>query len=130
MSEGNRYARLAVFLLAALFALCVVVQTYLAGMAVLVDAEHWKAHTSFVHVFEFVPAAAFVLTFFGRVGGAVRWCSLVLFALVMLQYMTAHIGADAPYVSALHPVIAVAMFWLAAATAMRAYRAWRRGPRA
>ena len=98
-----------------LFAACIVIQFYLAGMAVLVNAEHWRDHTSFIHVFEFVPIAVFILTFFGRVRGLVRWLLAgVLYLLVMLQYMTAHIGADAPYVSALHPVIAIAMFWMAA----------------
>ncbi|NBD27544.1 DUF6220 domain-containing protein [Paenibacillus glycinis] len=128
MPEGNRFVRLAIFLLALLFAACIVIQVYLAGMAVLVNAKHWRDHASFIHVFEFVPVGVFVLTFFGRVRGLVRWFSLASYLLVMLQYMTAHIGADAPYVSALHPVIAIAMFWMAVVTARRAYRVWRGRP--
>ncbi|SFT19901.1 DUF6220 domain-containing protein [Paenibacillus sp. BC26] len=126
MPEGNRYLRLTIFLLAVLFAACIVIQVYIAGMATFIDGTHWSDHKNFVHIIEPVPLAIFVLSFFGRVRGAVRWIGLAMLVLVMAQYATAHLSDKLPYFSAAHPVIALILLWLAVYTVKRAYLIWRR----
>jgi hypothetical protein len=94
------------------FLLCVIVQVFLAGLAVFVTPVHWAQHTRFVHIFEFVPLLMLLLSAVGRLPVRLRWLSVALFALVFVQYFTANIGAYLPFVSALHPVVALILFWL------------------
>jgi hypothetical protein len=122
---GFAYIRLSLLLLSVLFAVCVITQVFLAGMALFVNPSHWKAHSMFIHYFEMLPIGMFILTFFGRVRGAVRWFSLVMIALIALQYATAHMSEVAPIFSALHPVFALLLFWISVVTVKRAYSVWR-----
>lgn len=94
------------------FALCVTVQVFIAGLAVFVTPVHWAQHTSFVHIFEFVPLIMLVVGVAGRLPVRLRWLSAALFVLVYAQYFTANIGGLAPLVAALHPVVALVIFGL------------------
>ncbi|RAP74451.1 DUF6220 domain-containing protein [Paenibacillus montanisoli] len=125
MPERNRPVRLAIVCLTALFAVSIAIQIYIAGMAVFIDAAHWKDHTNFVHIIELMPIAIFILSFFGRARGTVRWLPLAMFGLIILQYATAHLNAKLPYFSALHPLIAVILLWMSLYTLKHAYRLWR-----
>lgn len=111
-----RYLRFAFFLLAWIFALCIVIQVFIAGMAIFDDPENWRKHTSFVHLFEFVPIVMFILGFPARLSKVMIWGSLGLYALIFAQYATANLG------SALHPVIALILFWGSFAIARRSFR--------
>ncbi|QYR21229.1 hypothetical protein KZ483_26670 [Paenibacillus sp. sptzw28] len=122
---GFGYIRLSLLLLGFLFAVCVAIQVFLAGMALFVNPSHWKAHSTFIHYFEMLPVGMFILTYFGRVRGAVRWFSLVMTALIALQYATVHMSQVAPIFSALHPVFALLLFWTSVVTVKRAYAVWR-----
>ena len=42
--------------LAVIFSLCIIVQFFLAGMAVFVDSSNWMNHMIFVHLFGFSPS--------------------------------------------------------------------------
>ncbi|WP_308637771.1 DUF6220 domain-containing protein [Paenibacillus silvisoli] len=121
----NRPIRMAIVCLSALFAACIAIQIYLAGMAVFIDAGHWKDHKNFVHIIELMPIAVFILSFFCRAGGAVRWLPLAMFGLIIAQYATANLNAKLPYFAALHPLIAIILLWLSLITLKRAYRLWR-----
>jgi hypothetical protein len=109
--------------LAAVFALCVAAQVFIAGLAVFVTPVHWAQHTAFVHIFEFVPLLMLVVSAAGRLPAHLRWQSAALFALVYAQYFTANIGGLAPLVAALHPVVALVIFWLSLHLVQEARRA-------
>ena len=96
-----------------IFTLCVAAQVFIAGLAVFVAPAHWTQHTSFVHVFEFVPLLMLAISVVGRLPVRLRWLSAVLFALVYAQYFTANIRGLVPLVAARHPVVALVIFWLA-----------------
>jgi hypothetical protein len=98
--------------LAVVLALCVAAQVFVAGLAVFVTPVHWAQHTAFVHIFEFVPLLMLVVSAAGRLPARLRWQSAALFALVYAQYFTANICGLAPLVAALHPVVALVIFWL------------------
>lgn len=118
VSGGVKISRYLFALLAWLTVACVVLQTFLAGMAVFTDPIHWKHHTTFVHLFEFLPIILMILAFTGKLPNALRWQSAALFVLIFAQYFTAHF----PGAGAVHPVIALLLFWLALAVARQSLR--------
>ncbi|MBW7455434.1 DUF6220 domain-containing protein [Paenibacillus sepulcri] len=124
---GASYIRLALFLLAAVFAVCVVMQVFLAGMASFVDSSHWQDHRSFVHYFEMIPLAMLVLTFIGPTGRTIRFLGFGMVILIIMQYLTAHMGGRIPELAALHPVLALLLFWISMIAVKRAFSAWRSG---
>lgn len=124
-SSTNRrvpWTRQVFLALAVLFALCVATQVFLAGLAVFVTPVHWAQHTSFVHIFEFVPLIMLILSVVGRLPARLRWMSGGLFLLTYAQYFTANIRGQLPYVSALHPVVALLIFWLSLRAVQEARR--------
>lgn len=100
-----KYCRLAYSILAFVFLICIIVQVYLAGMALFGDSELWKYHRSFVPMFGSISLILFILGIVGKLNRTMIWGSLGLFVLISLQYITAlHIAG------ALHPVLALALF--------------------
>lgn len=101
--------------LAWVLVLCIAIQTLLAGLAVFSDARWWGSHVMFVRFFELVPLLMLVFAFAGKLRAVLKWHCAALLLLIVLQHATANVAA----VGALHPVIALVMFWLALATARR-----------
>lgn len=112
-SRLNNQAQLSqrVFLILAwVFAISIVVQTFIAGLALFSNYSYWTYHTSFVVWFQFIPIIMLALSFVGNMPKPIRWKSAGLFILIVpLQYANVHI----PGLGALHPVIALVLFWLA-----------------
>lgn len=111
--DKGKGLRVAFAAVAAIFAVCVGVQVLFAGLAIFADAANWKLHTTFVHLIEAIPLVMLALAFAGKLPAAARWESFGLFFMIILMYFTANVAAVMPVVSALHPVIALAMFALA-----------------
>jgi hypothetical protein len=124
---GLGYIRFIILLLAVLFLISVIIQVFLAGMASLVDASHWQDHRTFIHYFEAVPVGIFILSFVGRTRGAVRWLGLTMIVFIGLQYMTANMAGKVPAIGAMHPVLALILFWISIVTVKKAFLAWRNG---
>lgn len=122
LSGAVRFARAVFMLLAVAFALCVVIQVFLAGLAVFVSPLNWVGHINFVHLFEFLPLLMLVLSFIGRLPKALRWQSLGLFGGIFFQYFSANIGSKLPWAAALHPVMAMVIFWTAITVVRNAWR--------
>ncbi|MCT1401698.1 DUF6220 domain-containing protein [Paenibacillus sp. p3-SID867] len=99
--------------LAWIFVVCIAIQTLFAGMALFHDGSMWRSHTLFVHFFEIVPVLMLIFGIAGKLPAPYKWKSLVLLLLVFSQYLTANL----PGAGALHPVIAIGLFWLAVDTA-------------
>jgi hypothetical protein len=111
----ERRARAVYRILAVLFALCVAAQVLLAGLSVFLDASWWHAHRVFGTIFGIVlPLALVAATWPARMPGRPRRLAGAAFGLSMLQGVTAAIGGVA---GALHPVGALALFWVALAMA-------------
>ncbi|BBH22708.1 hypothetical protein Back11_40530 [Paenibacillus baekrokdamisoli] len=124
---GAGYIRLIILLLASLFLISVLIEVFLAGMASLVNATHWKDHTTFVHFFEMLPVGIFVLSFVAKIGGAVRWLSLTLVGFIGLQYITVNLVDTIPMLAAMHPVFAIVLFWLSIVMVKKSFVVWRHG---
>jgi hypothetical protein len=117
-----RWARGGYVVVAGLFVVCVIIQVFIAGMAVFVDPANWSLHATFVHVFEFLPLIMLVLAFLGRLSRRLKLLPVVLFVLLIVQYATA-IGFSDSVVAAFHPVNALVIFGIAAMTTRQAWRA-------
>src|SRR5690554_3543660 len=104
-----RYSRLGFQLFAWIFLISIVIQTFLAGLAMFTDYTFWGYHTTFVVWFQFIPLVLLILTFTGKLPKSLRWQCIGIFLLIVpLQYMSIHI----PNLGAVHPVIALLLFWL------------------
>jgi hypothetical protein len=109
--SGGRSALIVYSVLAWGFVLCIAIQLFVAGMAVFADPAKWALHRNFVHFFELVPIAMGILALVARLPHRFRWWPFGFFFLIGMQYMTAHIAAQSATVAALHPVIAVLLFY-------------------
>ena len=107
-------------ILAWLFLACIVAQVFIAGMATFSDAANWSVHKSFVKMFALVPFIMFLLTFVSDIKGLKRWITLGLFVLVVVQFLTIQVFSSVEVIAALHPVIALLMFWGSVRTVRRA----------
>lgn len=118
------YATLAYATLDWLLAACLLVQVFIAGMAVFVFPTYWQWHTTFVHAFEGVPLRLILIAWLGRLRHSLRWMPLGILAFVIVQYATANLRhePDAQLVAALHPVTGFAITWLAIAIARGSLR--------
>ena len=122
LSARVRWARRSYLVLAWVFAGCVAVQVFFAGMATFVDAARWAWHRGFIHAFEFLPLLMLPAAFLARAPAAMRWLTGALFALIWMQYLTANIGGIA---AAFHPVNALVISWIAVHLGQRAWRLMR-----
>lgn len=122
-ASRGKPVRLAFAVSAAAFTLCVIIQVFLAGLAVFAGPENWELHEAFVHAFQFIPLVMLALSFFGELPSKFRWQSGVLFGLIYVMYYTAHFHEISPYVSAAHPVIAMGLFGM---SSMVTLDAWKR----
>ena len=121
LSGRVRWARRGFVLFSGLFAICVVIQVFIAGMAIFVDPANWSLHTTFIHFFELLPLVMLVLAFIGQLPRMLKLLPVGLWVLIMMQYATAE-GFPTSLVAAIHPVNALVIFWLAVFTTRRAWR--------
>lgn len=96
-----------------LFAACVVIQVFLAGLGVFAGAENFNLHRDFGYTFGWLTLVMLVLALAGRLGR--RWVgqSALLLILFALQSLFVAFRADFPAAAALHPVNALAIFFVA-----------------
>lgn len=112
MADSNSrvyYSRQVFLILAWIYAVCIVAQTLLAGMALFNNYAYWGYHTTFVIWFQFIPILMLMLAFTGQLSRKIRWKVAGLFLLIVpLQYVSVHV----PVIGAVHPVTPLILFWL------------------
>jgi mercuric ion transport protein len=106
-----KYVRFIFAILALVLLVFIVVQTFFAGMAVFGEPKFWVYHKTYVGYFHMMVAVMFILSFFGRIKGRIRWYSLGLWAIISFQYMTVKVFSETWMLAALHPVNALLLFW-------------------
>lgn len=107
-----RIARILFAGVAWLFLACVVVQVFLAGLAVFGDND-FSRHREFGYMFGLLTLVMIVLSLAGRMPR--RWVggSALLLVLFALQSVFVLLRTSNPTLAALHPVNALAIFWVA-----------------
>lgn len=114
----TRWLRLGAAAAAWLFAAGVVAQVFLAGLGLFASGAHWADHRALGSAIGAFPIALLVLAVAGRLPVRVVGLAAAIFGLYALQFVFAHAGNGA--VAALHPVNALALFWLAVGVGRRA----------
>ena len=113
-------ARIAYSVVAWLFAAAVIFQVFLAGLSLFASAANWGAHQEFGYGISLLALLLVVLAFPGRIPRAIgRWLALLL-VVYAIQTILPNLRRDAPWVAALHPLNALAVFWIALTHARRA----------
>ena len=113
-------ARMAYLVAAWLFVVAVISQVFLAGLSLFASAANWGAHKEFGYSLGFLALLLVVLAFLGRIPRAIgRWLALLL-VVYTIQTILPNLRRDMPWVAALHPLNALAVFWIALTHARRA----------
>lgn len=101
--------------LAWVFVAGIVVQVFLAGLAIFDSPAYWAWHVRFIQALEAVPLAMVILSFTGRMTRQQRLLTAIAFLLVTVQHGALALGQalDLPFVSAIHTANALAIFGLA-----------------
>ena len=113
--------------LAWVYVASLVVQVFLAGLAVFKDPATFSVHVEFGQkVIGLLTLLLPIVAWIGRLPFVRPSVGILLFYL--LQTFLPEVRASYPVVAALHPVLAIGLFWLAIRLAMRAREKAAMGP--
>ncbi|HXW29322.1 MAG TPA: DUF6220 domain-containing protein [Xanthobacteraceae bacterium] len=106
------FARVSVMPLAALLALSVLAQAYLAGVAAVVDPDYWSLHKSWIAIFQWLSVPLVPVTWVGRRDTMVRWMSVIPIVLIAAQYSSVHLALrhGVSWLAGLHAVMGFVLF--------------------
>ncbi|UUZ83892.1 DUF6220 domain-containing protein [Paenibacillus sp. P26] len=90
-----------------IFAIGILVQVFLAGLALFWNPAQWASHMGFSRILIMIPVLMLVVSFVARSPLSLRLRSGGLIGIVILLAVSAHLPAAIGYLSALHPVIAI-----------------------
>ncbi|WP_199620241.1 DUF6220 domain-containing protein [Paenibacillus alkalitolerans] len=120
-----KLARIIFVVLAWLFLAFIASQIFIAGLGLFVDSDNWELHKSLPQNFSFVPLVMLAAAFLGKLPVHIRWICLGLFLMVVAQFLTVIFSSDIGMLSALHPVIAMLLFWGSLTTVKHGHK-WRK----
>ncbi|MEC0256777.1 DUF6220 domain-containing protein [Paenibacillus lautus] len=92
------------------FAIGIMLQVFLAGLALFWNSGQWSSHVGFSRVLIIFPILILVLSFIARLPLSLRLQSAGLIAVVVLIAVCANLPSGIGYLSALHPVLAIILF--------------------
>lgn len=105
-----------------LYLIAIVFQTFLAGQALFAPEPDFEPHRNLGYLLHLTPILIVILAVVGRVGSTTLWWTGALFATVAVQPLLPMLRDDMPWAAALHPVLALVIFWLTLAIGLRAWR--------
>ncbi|MBO9599304.1 MAG: hypothetical protein J7559_15975, partial [Cohnella sp.] len=112
-------ARSAFKWLARIFAAAIAIQVFLAGLAMFWSSDQWASHTGFSRFLIVPPILMLIASIIARMPVSFRLSTVALIVLLVLMGVSAHLPSDVGYLSALHPVLALMMFFGTASLARR-----------
>lgn len=119
MAPGARYVYLAlvwIYLAAILF------QVFLAGMAMFGAEPDFETHRALGYLLHLVPILLVLVAVVARVGSRLILWTVALLVVQGVQPLLPMLRGDLPWAAALHPVLALVIFWLALTIGLRAWR--------
>ncbi len=106
-------SRVAFTAVAWLFLACVVIQVFLAGLGVFAGSSNFEVHRNFGYIFGLLTIVMVVIAAIGRLGRRLIGLSALLVVLFTLQSVFIAFRDGLPAAAALHPVNALAIFYVA-----------------
>lgn len=97
-------------------------QVFLAGSALFGPDRSFETHIGLGYLLHLVPILLIVVALIARVGQPlIRW-TLALLVVQFIQPLLPMARGDLPWVAALHPVLALVVFWLGITVGVGAWR--------
>ena len=112
-ARNGAYTALAV--VAWLFAACIVIQVFLAGMGVFDGPERFETHRNFGYLFGWLTLVMVIIAAVGRLGRRLIGLSVLALVQFFLQSVFILFREDQPTIAALHPVNGVLLLVVAIA---------------
>ena len=119
MTSGARYIYLA---LDWIYLAAIVTQVFLAGIALFGPERDFATHINLGWILHLVPVLLLIAAAVGRVGRRTIWWTVALLVVQGAQPLLPGLRADLPWAAALHPVLALIIFWLALTIGLQAWR--------
>ncbi|AZU61934.1 DUF6220 domain-containing protein [Neobacillus mesonae] len=94
-----------------IFAICILIQVFLAGLALFWDAAQWTSHLGFGKLLIIISILILVISFIARLPISFRLRSAGLIGIIILIAVSAKLPHQIGYLSALHPVLALMLFF-------------------
>ena len=105
-----------------LYVVGIVVQVLLAGAALFGTGTSFEPHRNLGYILHLVPILLLIVGALSRVRRRVLLWNLALAVVQFIQPLLPMLQGNAPWVAALHPVLALAVFWLGLTLANEAFR--------
>ncbi|MEO8251690.1 MAG: DUF6220 domain-containing protein [Chloroflexota bacterium] len=118
MVSGARYLYLAFVWI---YVAGLLLQVFLVGFALFSAAHDFEPHIGLGWVLHLVPVLLLIVAAIARVGSRLLWWNAALLVVQFFQPILATVRTDTPLVAALHPVLALIIFWLAVTIGLRAW---------
>jgi Family of unknown function (DUF6220) len=119
--RGRSGAHTALAVVAWLFAACIVVQVFLAGLGVFDGPARFEAHRNFGYLFGWLTLVMVIIAAVGRLGRVLIGLAVLALVQFALQSVFILFREDLPAVAALHPVNGVLLLLVALAIGRRAW---------
>lgn len=100
----------------------IVVQVFLAGIGIFGVEQDFEAHRSLGWILHLGPVLLLIVAAIARVGRWTVWWNVALLVSVGVQPFLPGLRTDLPLAAALHPVLALVIFWLTLTIGLRAWR--------
>lgn len=122
MVSGARWLFLAMIWL---YLAAVLYQVFLAGSALFGPERDFETHIGLGYLLHLVPILLIVVALIARVGQPlIRW-TVALLVVQFIQPLLPMMRGDLPWAAALHPVLALVIFWLGINVGLQAWRLLR-----
>lgn len=119
MVSGARWAFLG---LVWIYLALIAVQTFLAGAVLFGMGLSFELHRNLGYLLHLVPVLLLIVAAVGRVGREILLWTVALLIVQGIQPLLPMLRADMPWAAALHPVLALAIFWLGLTLGLKAWR--------
>lgn len=119
MVSGARYIYLALIWV---YLAAILVQVFLAGTGLFTAGRDFETHRSLGYLLHLVPVLLLLVAFVARVGASTLWWTAALLVVQGIQPLLPMLRVDYPWAAALHPVLALVIFWLALTIGLRAWQ--------
>jgi heme A synthase len=126
VTRGVYWARVAYLVFAGLFVLAIIGQVLLVGLSLFGQMRMWALHRDLGHTVGVLLLPTLILAYAGRLPRPVKRQTWLLLGVYIVQAeLFAVIRSTMPLPAALHPVLALVLFWLAVVVAQQAWAAVR-----
>jgi len=100
----------------------IVVQVFLAGVGLFGAARDFEPHRNLGWILHLGPVLLLIVAAIARVGARTIWWNVALLLTVGVQPFLPGLRNSQPLLAALHPVLALVIFWITLTIGLRAWR--------